>query len=51
MNEILGETLLPGVVRFNYLEAPAGKIKELWHEPLPRKPEKTKSPPPGALDR
>jgi len=22
-------TLLPGVVRFNYLEAPAGKIKQL----------------------
>jgi len=36
MNEILGGTLLPGVVRFNYLEAPAGKLKQLCRDPPPR---------------
>lgn len=51
MNEILGGTLLPGVVRFNYLEAPAGKTKQLWHKPPPSKPERTKLSPLGALDK
>lgn len=45
MNETLGGTLLPGVVRFNYLEAPGGKIKQVCHEPPPSKPERTKLPP------
>lgn len=33
MNEGPGGALVPGVVRFSYPEAPAGKIKLLWHEP------------------
>lgn len=35
MNEILGGTLLPGVVRFNYLETPAGKLNNSGMSPHP----------------
>lgn len=51
MNEGPGGALVPGVVRFSYLEAPAGKIKLLWHEPPPSEPERTKLPPPGTLGK
>lgn len=51
MNEGPSGTLVPGVVRFSYPQALAGKMKQLWHEPPSSEPERTKLPPPGTLDK
>lgn len=50
MNETLGGPLQPGVVMFNPMEAPAGRIKELWGDPPAGTPE-SRFTSPGALHK